>query len=189
MCSLYDDIDLVEEVLDIGANFYVEIAERVTNRNLTFFYVGDDIAYKSSTIINPDIMREIWVPRMKRVFEPALKKKIPILFHSDGNIMSMIPDLIDMGVNGLNPIEPYGMDAMEIKRLYGRDIALVGNLDVGTILSSGTPDDVREASKHLIDSLGREGGYILASCHSITSNVKPENYLAMIETAQSYGIY
>lgn len=188
MCTLCDDPALIEEVLEISSDFCAQIAERVVRKDLTFFYVGDDVAFKSATLVNPDILRRMWLPRLKRVFEPALKRDIPILFHSDGNIRALIPDLIEAGAAALNPIEPYGMDIREIKRQYGGDLALVGNLDVGGSLSRGTPEDVRREAAALIDGVGRGGGLVLASSHSITKNVKPENFLAMVETAHNHRI-
>jgi uroporphyrinogen decarboxylase len=189
MYQLFDDLPLVEAVLEWGAEFCVAISERVCRHNLTFLYVGDDVAFKSTTLIAPELLRKIWLPRLRRIFAPALKRNIPILFHSDGNIKEIIPDLIDSGINALNPIEPYGMDIMEIKRAYGKDIALVGNLDVGGSLSCGSADDVRRDARALIDSAGQNGGLVLASSHSITRNVKPENFMAMVETAWTYGCY
>ena len=121
--------------------------------------------------------------------EPAVANGVPILFHSDGNIYEMLPDLLSLGITALNPIEPYGMDILEIKRNFGDHLTLVGNLDVGAALSLGTPDDVRVEAKNLIDAVGRDGGLVLASSHSITRNVHPENFLAMVETAQTYGVY
>jgi hypothetical protein len=189
MTMLFDERDLIEEVLELHANYYAAMAERLVEYPLTFFYVGDDLAYKTSTLIRPQLLREMWVPRMRRVFEPAQRKGIPILFHSDGNIEALIPDLLEMGIAALNPIEPYGMDIRQIKKRYGRNLTLIGNMDVGGTLSEGTPDDVRAEVRQLIDDVGREGSFVLASCHSITSNVKPENFLAMVETAQTYGVY
>ena len=66
---------------------------------------------------------------------------------------------------------------------------MVGNMDVGGALSEGTPEQVREETRQLIDDVGVGGGFVLASCHSITSNVKPENFLAMVDTAHTYGVY
>ena len=189
MYTLFDDLPLIEEVLEIGASFYVELAKKVCERDLTFFYVGDDIAFKSTTLVDPNLLRRIWLPRLRRIFAPALSKKIPILYHSDGNIIEMIPDLIESGINALNPIEPYGMDIQTVKREFGRDIALVGNLDVGGNLSLGTSDDVRREARDLIKSVGHDGGLVLASSHSITRNVKPENFMAMVETAWTDGRY
>ena len=127
-------------------------------------------------------MRRIWVPRMKRMMAPATESGIPILFHSDGNIIEMLPDLLEMGIGGLNPIEPYGMDISDVKKRFGANIALFGNLDVGAVLAMGTPDTVRAAARNLIDTVGKDGGLVMASSHSITADVHPENYIAMIDS-------
>ena len=120
---------------------------------------------------------------------PAVENGLPILFHSDGNIFEMLPDIVDLGISALNPIEPYGMVVLEVKRNFGKHIALVGNLDVGAALSMGTPEDVRAEAEQLIDAVGRDGGLVLASSHSITKNVKPENFMAMINTARTHGVF
>lgn len=189
MVTLYDERDLIEEVLEQYATYYVAMAERLTQYDLTFFYAGDDVAYRTGTLVQPDLLRELWVPRMQRIMAPAVQRNIPILFHSDGNIVDIIPDLLEMGVNALNPIEPYGMDIVEIKKRYGRGLTLVGNMDVGGVLSQGTPAQVRAEASALIDAVGRDAGFVLASGHSIMSNVRPENFLAMVDTAQTYGVY
>jgi uroporphyrinogen decarboxylase len=188
MYALYDNIDLVEEILERLTVYFEKQVRRLVEYDLTFLYIGDDLAHKSTTLIDPDTLRSLWLPRMARIMAPAIEKDLPILFHSDGNIYNMLPDLIDLGISALNPIEPYGMDILEVKRNFGKHITLVGNLDVGGNLSSGTPDDVKKEAGDLIDAVGRDGGLVLASSHSITSNVKPENYLAMINTAQTYGV-
>lgn len=189
MLMLYDDRDLIEHILEQYTDYYVRMVERLVIYPLTFLYAGDDIAFKSGTLIAPELMREMWVPRMRRIIAPAVEKGIPILFHSDGNIEALLPDLIDMGVDAINPVEPYGMDIRDIKKHFGRDLALVGNMDVGGNLSEGTPEQVKREAAQLIDDVGQDGGFVLASCHSITGNVKPENYLAMVETAWTHGVY
>jgi uroporphyrinogen-III decarboxylase len=189
MYMLEDDRCLVEEVLERYASYCVQMVTRLMEYDLTFLYFGDDIAFRNGTLINPDLMRQIWIPRLKRVLEPAVKKSMPILFHSDGDISCLLPDIIDLGVNAINPIEPYGMDIREIKKQYGRHLSFFGNLDVGGALSCGTVDEVRRESRELIDEVGNDGGLVIASSHSITSNVKPENFLAMVHTAQTYGRY
>jgi uroporphyrinogen decarboxylase len=186
MVMLYDQRDLIEEVLDRYTDFYVAMARRLVQYDLTFFYAGDDVGFKSGTLVHPDLLREMWIPRMKRILEPAVERGIPILFHSDGNIEQIIPDLIEIGVDALNPIEPYGMDIRQIKRRFGRNLTLVGNLDVGGHLSRGTTRQVYDEACQLIDDVGADGGLVLASSHSITPNVKPENFLAMVEAAQTH---
>jgi len=189
MCQLYDNRDLIEWVLDRYQQYYVAVAQRLAQYPLTFMYFGDDIAYKGGTLVHPECLRELWVPRMRAMMAPATARGIPIVFHSDGNIEALLPDLIEMGVKAINPVEPYAMDITRIHRRYAGHLTLIGNLDVGGALSQGTPADVRREAEALIDTVGRDGDLILASCHSITANVKPENFLAMVQTAQQYGIY
>ena len=81
------------------------------------------------------------------------------------------------------------MDITEIKKRFGRNLTLVGNMDVGGVLSNGTPKQVQEEAKQLIDDIDKGGGSVLASCHSITSSVRPENFAAVVDTAQTYGVY
>ncbi len=187
MLLLYDDPVLVEEYLELHADFYARLVRRLVECGIDFLYIGDDIAHKGGTLISPRDMRRLWLPRMRRVMQPALERGIPVLYHSDGNIWDMLDDIVGLGIGGLNPIEPYGMDITQVRRRFGRDLALFGNLDVGAVLSRGTPDTVAAAARALIDAVGRDGPLVLASSHSITPNVPPENYLAMIETAQTYG--
>lgn len=189
MIQLYDDRDMITDVLDMYTDFYVDVVKRLMEYDLTFLYIGDDIAYKNGPFIDPGLMKELWMPRMKKIMEPAANKGMPILFHSDGDISLFLDDLIGMGVCAINPVEPYGMDIVELKKRYANNLSFVGNLDVGGNLSIGTPDDVRKEAEQLIDNVGKDGGLVLASSHSITENVRPENFLAMVETAQTYGRY
>ena len=189
MYTLYDDYELIEQAMEMSTQYHEMLTKELAKYDLTFFYAGDDIAYKSSTLINPKIMRELWVPRMERIIRPFKDKKIPILYHSDGNIIDMIPNLIDIGIDAINPIEPYGMDIKEIKQKFGTNLTLFGNLDVGGNLSLGTPNDVRHEAEELIDTIGKGGGLVLCSSHSITKNVPAENFLALVDTAQTYGVY
>ncbi|HOV70452.1 MAG TPA: uroporphyrinogen decarboxylase family protein, partial [Clostridia bacterium] len=125
MYLLYDEPDLIDEILEIQSRYYAEMTARLMEYNLDFLYIGDDIAYKTGTLINPSLLRKLWKERMDRIMRPAREKGIPIMFHSDGNIIDMIPDIIDLGVCALNPIEPYGMDIVEVKKRFGRNLTLV----------------------------------------------------------------
>ena len=183
MYLIYDDIDLVERALEISTVFHVELVKRLVQEDLTFLYIGDDVAHKHATLVHPDLLRRLWIPRMERIMAPARERGIPILFHSDGNIMELIPDLLDIGVAAINPVEPYGMDIREVRKRFGSRLALVGNLDVGGSLARGTPTEVARDARDLIGAVGGKGGLVLASSHSITRNVPPENFLAMVRTA------
>ena len=94
-----------------------------------------------------------------------------------------------MGIKCINPIEPYGMDIYEVKRKWGKKISLMGNMDIAGALGFGTPKDVVTDTKEHLKKLMPGGRYIAASSHSITKNILPENFMAMIETVHNYGRY
>ena len=120
----------------------------------------------------------------------ARAKGVPFIKHTDGKLWKIIDDIIDTGLDGLDPIEPMAdMDIGKVKEKYGDRIALVGNVDVGMLLPFGTTKDVEEAVKETIAKAAPGGGYILASSNSIHPAVKPENYKAMVEAAKKYGRY
>ena len=189
MLLLYDEPDFIEDLLDKSTDFHRAIVEFLCDYPLDVLYLADDVAYRSGLMIHPRRFLKMWVPRMKRVMEPAVRKGIPIIFHSDGTLYDLIPSLIEMGFKSLNPVEPYGMDIYQVKEKWGDEISIMGNMDIAGVLAFGTPDEVRRDTEQHLDALMPGGRYIAASSHSITSAVPPENFLAMVETVHSKGRY
>ncbi|MGW8250995.1 MAG: uroporphyrinogen decarboxylase family protein [Anaerolineales bacterium] len=113
----------------------------------------------------------------------------PLIFHSDGLLDQVLPDIIAAGVDALHPIEPKCMDIAAVKKAYGDRLALVGNLDLGYTLTRGTPQEVRDEVRYLIQNVAPGGGYLLGSANSVTNYVPLENYQAMLEAALDYGKY
>lgn len=111
--------------------------------------------------------------------------------HSDGAIRKIIPDLIDIGVDILNPIQwrCKGMDRDELKRDFGRDLVFHGGMDNQQTLAFGSVEDVRQEVMFNIQVLGENGGYILAPCHNVQAVSPPENIVALYETAYEFGHY
>jgi len=183
MYALYDKPDLVEHLMDLAVDYYGRAVEEISRYPVSFLWAADDIAQKDSLMISPDHFRPLWFERMRRTIEPALKRGIPLVFHSDGYITAAIPMLLELGIKGIHPMEPAGgNDIYRIKEEYGDQLCLIGNIDVSGPLSRGTPRQVREEVKEHIARLGGDGGYIVASSHSIVDSIKPENYRAMLET-------
>ena len=183
MLKTADDPGLLDSALERLAQFYEAVIRKALEFPISFLYLADDIAYKSGLMISPALLRDLWKKRMGRLMRPAVEKGIPILFHSDGNIFSIIPELVEMGVNALNPIEPACMDIVEVYRQWGGQLGLVGNIDVGSVLSSGSPEQVQQAARQLFETVGGKGGFVLASSHTITNNIPPENFRALYQTA------
>jgi hypothetical protein len=135
--SLMDKFTFVEEVLSRAWSEF----------NAPAYMYGDDIAYKHGLMINPKFLREEWLPRVKKVIEPVKKKGMKALFHSDGNIWDFIDDLIEVGFDGINPLEPIaGMDIGKVKAKYGDRLILLGGIDCSQLLPLGSPQDVKKNS-------------------------------------------
>jgi len=183
--ALYDDLPLVEAILERYVDWAVRVCRKAAQCGFDLIWTADDLAFKTGPLMSPEMFRRTFLPRMRRVAESI---SLPWVLHSDGNLSSLMPDLIGLGIDGLNPIEPGAMDAVRVKEEWGRDICLLGNVDVNT-LSVGTPDDVRREVRRLLLEVAPGGGYILSSGNSLPTYAKPKNVRAMIDTLLEFGEY
>lgn len=178
-----DEPELISEYLDVYTDLQVSFIHRIADRELSpCALTYGDIAYKERLLHPPDWLRREFFPRLKRLNDAWHEHGIKCLFHSDGYIMDVIPDLIDTGIDGLNPIETVaGMDLKEVKRLYGDRLFIAGGIDVSQLLSNGTPEEVREVCEEAI-KIGYPG-YFIGSTTELDNGARLENVLAMVETA------
>lgn len=183
--SLYDNPALVEAVLERYSNWSAQIAKRASQLGFDFLWTADDLAFKTAPLISPKMFRQIILPHVRKIADAV---SIPWVFHSDGNLTSILPDLIDLGISAFNPIEPGAMNIADVKRQWGHKICLIGNVDVH-LLSTGTPDQITQEVHRLIQNIGPRGGYILSSGNSLASYCKPENVRAMVNTLKEHGTY
>jgi uroporphyrinogen decarboxylase len=155
---------------------------------------ADDLAGQNGLLLSPDTYRRLIKPRHARLFA-AIKKAAPrvkIFFHSCGAVRPLIPDLIEAGVDILNPIQlsAKGMNPLELKKEFGRDLVFWGGgVDTQGIFTTGTPREIRDHVRENIEALAPGGGFVLATVHNTQANVPPQNFMAMWETLQEYGIY
>ncbi len=113
-----------------------------------------------------------------------------VIYHSDGYVISVLDDMIDAGIDGLNPIEPLaGMDIGYLKKHYGKRLVLTGNLDCSQLLPLGTPEEVREGTRALLRTASPGGGHFIGSSSEITPATPVENILAFCETVHEEGRY
>ena len=127
-----------------------------------FMIMPEDLAWKQGPMFSPRIIRELFLPRMRRV---ADKIKIPWVYHSDGNLMPILDDLLGLGMNGIANLEPNARDIVEVKKRYGQRICLMGNIDLHYTLTQGTPEETETEVRRRIEEAGPGGGYILASAN------------------------
>ncbi len=155
---------------------------------------GDDYGTQQSQLIDPEQFREYYKLHFLRVLK-FIKEKAPnakIMFHSCGNVRPIIPDLIEMGVDILNPvhINAAGMEPFQLKKDFGNDIVFWGGgVDTQQVLPSGTIQQVKEHVKRNIDALAPGGGFVFGTVHNIQAEVPPQNVAAMLETLKICGRY
>jgi uroporphyrinogen decarboxylase len=154
---------------------------------------ADDLAAQNTLLMSPQTYRQVILPRHKRLFT-FIKAQAPVklFFHSCGAVRPLIPDLIDAGIDILNPVQisAADMDLRDLKREFGRDLVFWGGgVDTQHVLDKGTPQEVQEDVKRNIEALAPGGGFVFAAVHDIQANVPPENIMAMWEAWQQYGVY
>lgn len=185
---------LMDKTLELNLDYWQTALEQLPEYTL-ILRAGDDLGNQSSPLISPEMYRDLVKPRHKKLFSELKRMggdRVFIFFHSDGAVREFIPDLIEMGVDILNPVQysAAGMDTKELKREFGRDISFWGGgIDTQNVLPFGSPQDVRDEVKHRIDDLAPGGGFVFGPVHNIQYDVPPENIMAMWETLQEYGVY
>jgi uroporphyrinogen decarboxylase len=176
------------EVLD---GFYDAFLS-VVGRYVHVVEIADDYGTNVGPMFNPRIYTRYFKPRYRKTIE-LIKRKAPqakVLMHNDGAIRKFIPDLIDTGFEILNPIEGHlpGMDPVELKREFGKDLTFQGGVDVKTVLNNGTADDVRREVRLRIEQMGADGGYVLAPAHNFGNDIPLQNMLAFFELSTRSGV-
>jgi uroporphyrinogen decarboxylase len=179
----------VDRLLDELMHFYVSIGIRLAEMGADILCIADDVAMQTGPIISPRLWRRYLKPRMLRLVSAVKRKGMHVIFHSDGNVEPLIPDLIEVGIDALNPVQPECMDPVRIKELYGDKLCLSGTISMQETLPFGTVEDVRNEVKERIATCGAGGGLIISPSNQATIDVKPENFLAVYETAKEFGRY
>ncbi len=195
LVDLLTDQDFVTTLLEGMYNYQLKrysLFLQEAGEFLDVVFVGDDLATAESVIMSPKTYRDIIKPYHKEYFK-NLKKLAPqarLLYHSCGSIFSFIPDLIEVGVDILNPVQvsAQNMDTKVLKEKFGRELSFWGAIDTTRVLPRGTKKEVKEEVRKRIDDLGPEG-YILTSVHDIQPDVPPENVITMFEEARNYGVF
>ena len=154
--------------------------------DLVYFY--DDVAAQTSLLISPDTWRAEIRPHHARLVELAHSRGVPVMYHCDGAIYPLIPELIELGVDVLNPIQPGAseMDPRRLKDEFGSRLTFHGGIDIVGVLPRGTPETVADEVRRYVDVLGEAGGYVLCSSHHIQAGTPIENVLAMYATDARY---
>ena len=189
LTGMVEDDPLVDRLLDRLEALRIKQAEIYAVAGVDILRIGDDVGTERGMMISPGQFREKLKPRYARIIAAArrVKPDILIFYHSDGDCRQIIPDLIEIGVEILNPVQPECMDPAEIKRQYGKDLAFIGTISTQRTMPFGTPDEVRDEVRHRIETVGYDGGLLLSPSHLLQDEVPWENVLAFFDAIETYG--
>jgi uroporphyrinogen-III decarboxylase len=189
MFKLYDNPGFVEKVMEEIFQVQYQVLQRLVQYDeLAFIFVADDVAQKDGLMIHPTMFRRLFFSRQKAMVDETRRSNKLFVYHTDGDLREVIPILIELGVSGIQPIEPTANDIVEIKHRYGDRISLIGNIET-ELLAYGTEEKVRERVRERIEKLAPGGGYVLGSSSSIMNGAKLSNFLAMLEAGREFGRY
>ncbi len=179
----------LDKLFDLCYEDTLRIYEQIPGQ-VMITYVAEDFGSQEGLMYSPRQIREFFIPRMKRMIDLAHQAGAYVFHHSDGAIREILPDMIEAGIDVLNPIQwrCKGMEREGLKRDFGDQVIFHGGVDNQYTLAFGSVEEVRQEVKDNLRILGEGGGYILAPCHNIQAVSPPENIVAMYETGYEYGL-
>lgn len=176
--------ELADEILNIPFQYHLTAAKKLVELGVDMIWIGDDVGTQRGMLISPRHWRRFLKPKLAE-FIATLKRinpEIKIAYHSDGNIEAIIPELVEIGLDILNPLQPTCMDLARLKQNYGDKLCFWGSIDEQHTLPFGTPEEVREEVIARLKTIGKGGGLILGPTHHVQLDTPMENFWAMINT-------
>lgn len=182
LMDLVADPDLAETILDIPYHYHLAAAKKLVKMGVDMIWIGDDVGGQHTMLISPEHWRKFLKPRLAHFISEikALNPALKLAYHSDGMIYPIIPELIEIGVDVLNPIQPASMDPELLKREYGDRLCFWGSLDLQHTLPFGTPAEVHGEVMTRLSTLGRGGGLIVGPTHHVQLDTPMDNFWAMV---------
>jgi uroporphyrinogen decarboxylase len=184
LSDLVSNPDLAESILDIPYQYHLAAALRLVEMGVDMIWIGDDVGAQHRMLMSPRHWRKFLKPRMADFIGQlkAANPNLKVAYHSDGFVKPIIPELIEIGLDVLNPVQPGSMDPAELKRLYGDRLCFWGTIDEQHTLPFGSPESVRDEVMTRLRTVGQGGGLILGPTHHVQLDTPLENFWAMVDT-------
>jgi uroporphyrinogen decarboxylase len=196
MEDLLSDPPLAEAQLDAMLEYQTALIGEVLDRVgdlVSVVLTGSDLGTQRAPMVDPEVYRRSIWPRYRKLWDFIHSRtSARIFYHSCGSILPMIPLLIDGGVDAIHPVQPMATDMgdrIRLKREFGDRITFWGGFDQQGVLPFGTPEQVRDETRRLLDEFMSGGGFVFAAGHNIQADVPPENILALFDTVHEHGVY
>lgn len=176
----------VFQLYDKILEHHMKLLDEILDRDFDAIYFGDDWGQQKGSIMGPRMWRKFIKPGISTMFEKIKRKGKYIVLHSCGDIEEFFPDLIEMGVDVYNTVQPEIYDLKKMKKEYGKDLTFYGGISTQQFLPYASAEETVEKTKEILDIMYHDGGYILSPTHTATPDIPSENLLAMIETAKTW---
>jgi len=183
--------DIAHYIMDMSVEYHLKLGYELLKRGVDMLWLADDIGGEHAMLMSPETFREMVKPKMAYMVE-ELKRRDPnvkVAFHSDGYIEPVIDDMIEVGIDLLNPIQPESMDPAALKQRYGSSIGLWGTVSVQETFPFKGPSDVESEVRERIETCAKDGGFLIAPTHNIQLDVPLENVDAFYNAVKKYGTY
>jgi uroporphyrinogen decarboxylase len=186
--------EMAHWLMDHLTDFYLDFFDRMLTAakgQIDILRTADDLGTQRGLFFGPEMFRTFIKPRLKKLTDMTHSHGVKFLFHSCGAIQPLIDDLIEIGIDILDPLQAAadGMDPKTLKEAFGDRICLHGGICTQYLLPKGTPDEVRGEVRRRIAVLGPGGGYVVAPCHVLQTDVPTANILAMSDAGAQFGQY
>jgi len=181
--------ELVHRIARIVTDYTLDAIALGVEMGADLISMDGDLAHEKGMIMSPAHFRSFIKPYYAEIVEFVHKRGLKVFKHTDGNHWKIMEDLIEVGFDGIHPIQPQSLDLAKVKKEIGERICLLGNIDCRETLVSGSTREVEEEVERAIRIAGPGGGYILSSSNTIHPEVRAENYIAMVKATHEHGVY
>jgi Uroporphyrinogen-III decarboxylase len=191
LVDMIDDEEMAAACLDRMTQIQSATAAKLAYCGIDIIVYGDDVGTQKSMMMRPALWRKWLKPTMQKAIKAAkdINPDILAYYHSDGVIYDIIPDLIEIGVDILNPVQPECMDPVKVKEMYGDKLSFWGTIGTQTTMPFGKPNEVELTVKHMIETVGKGGGLVIAPTHLLEPEVPWDNIEALVNAVKVYGKY
>ena len=191
LADMLTDEEMADACLERTCRLQEKVAENAARIGCDAIMCGDDVGTQRGMMMSPALWRRWLKPLDARVFSAAKRANpdVLIVYHSDGIVYDVIDDLIEVGMDVLNPVQPECVDPVRLKAQYGDRLSFWGTIGTQTTMPFGTADDVRACVRSMCETVGRDGGLVLAPTHLLEPEVPFENIEAFVAAAREFGRY
>jgi uroporphyrinogen decarboxylase len=180
------DSDRANRVLDFPYHYHTTVTQHLVRLGVDMIWLGDDVGGQDSMLMSPKMWRKYLKPRMAELIASlrSINPQIKIAYHTDGVVYQIIPELIEIGIDVLNPIQPMAMDPEKLKETYSDRLCFWGSIDIQQTMPFGTPLDVKKEVITRLKTIGRCGGLLIGPTHNLQLDTPLENFWALVNTIQ-----